>query len=276
MECEDGSDEEDCGMVVMRAGYNKLLTPVSADGARSLLVNVSLDIIDILEINELDEIFTVKISLRRDWFDSGLTFKHLKSGGSKSNILSKVESDAIWHPSVDIDNIEEWDRVKKTSIADVHRVIPNENFAFTYKDNVHLFKGSENQLTLTKQWTVGFICHYSMHWYPFDTQVCSMEFLRATEFTELQPVLLQHNRDISLDRYFIRGIRICKSTAGGGKDAIVAEVTLGRPIVSNVLTVFIPTTTLVSISFIARAFAEDYIDMVIQVNLTIQLVLATL
>ena len=90
MECEDGSDEQDCDMVVMRPGYNKLLTPVSADGASSLLVNVSLDIIDILEINELDEIFTAKISLRRDWFDSGLTFKHLKSGGSKSNILCKV------------------------------------------------------------------------------------------------------------------------------------------------------------------------------------------
>ena len=81
---------------------------------------------------------------------------------------------------------------------------------------------------------------------------------------------------VYLDRYFIRGIRMCKSKAGGGKDAIVAEGTLGRPIVSNVLTVFIPTTTLISISFIARAFVEDYIDMVIQANLTIQLVLATL
>ena len=59
-------------------------------------------------------------------------------------------------------------------------------------------------------------------------------------------------------------------------DAIVVEVTLGRPLVNNVLTVFVPTILLVLISFTARFFSEDYIDMVIQVNLTILLVLATM
>ena len=59
-------------------------------------------------------------------------------------------------------------------------------------------------------------------------------------------------------------------------DTIVVEVTLGRPLVNNVLTVFVPTMLLVLISFAARLFSEDYIDMVIQVNLTILLVLATM
>ena len=58
--------------------------------------------------------------------------------------------------------------------------------------------------------------------------------------------------------------------------AIVVEVTLGRPIISTFLTVFVPTILLLIISFTARFFAEDYIDMVIQVNLTILLVLATM
>ena len=60
------------------------------------------------------------------------------------------------------------------------------------------------------------------------------------------------------------------------KNAIVVEVTLGRPIISNLLTVFVPTILLLTISFTTRFFAEDYIDMVIQVNLTILLVLATM
>ena len=59
-------------------------------------------------------------------------------------------------------------------------------------------------------------------------------------------------------------------------NAIVVEVTLGRPIINNFLTVFVPTVLLVIISFTARLYAEDYIDMVIQVNLTILLVLATM
>ena len=61
-----------------------------------------------------------------------------------------------------------------------------------------------------------------------------------------------------------------------GKEAIVTEVTMGRPIMNNFLTVFVPTTLLLFISFTARAFVEDYMDMVIQVNLTILLVLATM
>ena len=60
------------------------------------------------------------------------------------------------------------------------------------------------------------------------------------------------------------------------KEAIVTEVTMVRLIMNNLLTVFVPTTLLVVISFTARAFAEDYMDMVIQVNLTILLVLATM
>ena len=60
------------------------------------------------------------------------------------------------------------------------------------------------------------------------------------------------------------------------KEAIVTEVTMGRPIMNNLLTVFVPTTLLLLISFAARAFVEDYMDMVIQVNLTILLVLATM
>merc|ERR1719422_1991090 len=57
---------------------------------------------------------------------------------------------------------------------------------------------------------------------------------------------------------------------------IIVKVTLGRPIINNLLTVFVPTMLLVTISFFARFFAEDYIDMVIQVNLTILLVLGTI
>ena len=59
-------------------------------------------------------------------------------------------------------------------------------------------------------------------------------------------------------------------------NAIIVEVILGRPIISNLITVFVPTALLLVISFTARFFAEDYIDMVIQVNLTILLVLATM
>ena len=48
------------------------------------------------------------------------------------------------------------------------------------------------------------------------------------------------------------------------------------PLLNNILTVFIPTVILVIISHMARHLEENYVDMVIQVNLTVILVLATL
>ena len=102
-----------------------------------------------------------------------------------------------------------------------------------------------------------------------------MEFASKRSYTDLMPDQLKYNPNISLNCYTLSRVRMCKSFINKVK-AIIVEVTLGRPLVSNLLTVFVPTMLLVSITFIARFFADDYIDMMIQVNLTILLVLATM
>ena len=102
-----------------------------------------------------------------------------------------------------------------------------------------------------------------------------MQIVSKFSVVELNPANLQYNLNISLERYTLSSIRMCKSAINDLK-AIIVEVTLGRPIVNNLLTVFVPTMLLVIISFTARLFAEEYIDMVIQVNVTVMLALATM
>ena len=102
-----------------------------------------------------------------------------------------------------------------------------------------------------------------------------MEMISREDDTELHPVNLFHNPKISFNSYTLKKIQMCRSILLD-KEAIVTEVTMVRLIMNNLLTVFVPTTLLVVISFTARAFAEDYLDMVIQVNLTILLVLSTM
>ena len=102
-----------------------------------------------------------------------------------------------------------------------------------------------------------------------------MQFTSKKSTTYLHPSNLDYDNSISLDRYTLTSIRMCKS-AIKQKKAIIVEVTLGRPIINNLLTVFVPTMLLVIISFTARLFAEEYIDMVIQVNVTVMLALATM
>ena len=102
-----------------------------------------------------------------------------------------------------------------------------------------------------------------------------MEIASLRSRTDLFPAHLQINPNISLSRYTLSRIRMCKSAIETFK-AIIVEVTLARQIVSSILTVFVPTILLVVISFMARFYIDDHIDMVIQVNLTILLVLATM
>ena len=102
-----------------------------------------------------------------------------------------------------------------------------------------------------------------------------MEFASLRSYTDFVPDQLKYNPNIYLNCYTLSRVRMCKSFINKVK-AIIVEVTLGRPLVSNLLTVFVPTMLLISITFIARFFADDYIDMVVQVNLTILLVLATM
>ena len=272
-DCVDGSDEQDCGKLIMNPGYMKDLTPVLSSN-QDVLVNFSLNIFQI-EVHENSNTFMTKMSCTRNWFDRRLMYKHLKYGSSTMNMFPPKEIEAIWYPAVTINNIRSMEDVKNTNAKDVFQAIANKNFTYTAEDNMHIFKGSENALSLKREYTIEWNCEYAYHWYPFDSQVCRMEFLNETYRTEFQPSDLEHNPNISLSRYTLNKIRMCKAVVREMK-AIVVEVTLGRPIINNLLTVFVPTLLLVIISFTARVFAEEYIDMVIQVNLTILLVLATL
>ena len=278
-ECIDGSDEQDCGRLVMPQGYRKDLTPIPETG-HDVLVNFSVNIIKI-DVQSSTNIFMTKISYTRNWFDGRLRFKHLKRKTRRMNIFPPAEIEKMWYPMVIFDNVWSKGNVKETTAEDVLEAIPNGNFIYTAENNMYMFEGSENALSLKREYFAEWNCEYKYHWYPFDTQVCRMEFISTTYRTDFHPTDLTHSPDISLSRYTLSKIRMCKTTIHvmdrpNDQKAMVVEVTLGRPIINNLLTVFVPTMLLVVISFTARVFAEEYMDMVIEVNLTILLVLATM
>ena len=273
-DCVDGTDEQNCQKLIRRQGYKKELTPLP-EGGGNVSVKCSLTILDI-EVEEAAENFRVKASYTRDWFDGRLTYKHLKrESGIKTNALLDEERESIWFPYLIFNNVRIKDDIKSTDIPHTQGVIPNADFSYVSNNNMHLFKGSENALRLTKSFNNEWKCDYAYKWYPFDTQICRMEFVSMREQTEFHPFDLQYNPNISLNCYTLRRIEMCR-TSLLQMEAIVVAVTMGRPIISNLLTVFAPTMLLIAISFTTRFFAEDYIDMVIQVNLTILLVLATM
>ena len=140
---------------------------------------------------------------------------------------------------------------------------------------VHLFIGSENFMSLSREVTVSWICEFNMFWYPFDNQICSMEFFVATDLVSLLPDVLNYTGSKYLAEYYVHNVQMC-SVIIHGNLGVKVNIYLGRRIFNNLLTVFIPTIILILISHMANYFQKNYLDLVISTNLTVLLVLATL
>ena len=136
-----------------------------------------------------------------------------------------------------------------------------------------MFNGFENFMRLTKEYTVSWICQFDMFWYPFDTQTCSMEFYSHTA------VILPNNLTYiglrQFSAYDIPNVQMC-SAIFNGRHGVKVKIGLGRRLIGNILTVFLPSLILITISHMANQFQINCIDLVISANLTVLLVLATL
>ena len=278
MDCEDRSDEAECEALVMPIGYNKFLVPPLNANSKTLILNFTLDIQGLIEVNEMKQYVQTKISYYLTWFDSHLTYNNLKE--HENNKMFPSYHNQIWRPYITFENIANKKKVVGTDVLQEIRIIPSRNFSFrvadsTYLHNTHIFEGSHTALEERKQFTVEWICNFNMEWYPFDRQNCALMFRNEFSSIKLVPSVLTYSGTKNLPQHYVQDVKICSAIIAGDNGVIV-EVILGRPLFSSFLTTTLPTGMLVVISQMATAFSMDYLDMVLQVNLTVFLVLATL
>ena len=109
VDCPDSSDEKGCAILrIDQTTYIKEYPPITVDDNRTVIkipVNISLDILKILDINEVEGIFKVSFQLHSTWFDSRLVYANLKQD-SDLNTLTEQEKEDIWTPNVVFSNTE--------------------------------------------------------------------------------------------------------------------------------------------------------------------------
>ena len=71
-ECEDGSDEDQCESIHPKDGYNKAIVPPPLDGEDMPNINVSINILQIVQINEIQSLFHAKVVIKVTWYDRKL------------------------------------------------------------------------------------------------------------------------------------------------------------------------------------------------------------
>ena len=282
-QCRDGSDEKDCRILDYSVGYDKLVPPVD-EVTGKVEVMISLNIANILAINEVDESMTIRFVSRLTFLDYRLLYRDLLE--DSPNRLNNDEQNSLWGGfesyMIKFGNIAQNGDWQVFPHRKKHTIIKNPNKPpmksdITYNNNVNLYKGSEHLQMIEEDYTVIWICHYDMTMYPFDTQICTMDFGAGDSGSvEVLPGNLSFSGPTDLTQYFVYNYTMCSANIDNGQLGVKVIIILGRPLVGNILTVFIPTLIMILLGHMSKVYEESYIDMVVQVNLTCLLVLATL
>ena len=120
-------------------------------------VQVSVDILDIIDVSENTKSVKLKYILYLQWKDLRLTYRNLQSD-SMSNLLNAAQMMQIWFPILTFTNTENTEKVimdEETKVVIIKRGEPSYS-AITDVDENSIYTGNENYLlynrTYTKRW----------------------------------------------------------------------------------------------------------------------------
>ena len=180
----DSSDEEICFMVNYEQTYKKEFAPVIMDENENIektKINVTVDLLTILKIDEIDSLFSCQIILHLTWFDQRLLYNNLKLD-SNYNTMSEKEMESIWTPKVVFTNTEKRDGLKKDAKA--HATVANYGkFVMATDDiieNTQIFQGTENPITLSRAYKGKYVLvrgsiYLMLGFFPVDF-ICNFDF----------------------------------------------------------------------------------------------------
>ena len=211
-DCPDSSDEKGCAILRMdETTYIPENPPIRVDSNKKIIkipVNISLDILKILDINEVEGIFKVSFQLHSTWFDDRLTYANLKKD-SDLNTLTEKEKVDIWTPKIVFSNTESQDSVIKDEnvIARLSRFGSARVGGMDEAIKTFYFRGTDNPITFSRIYDIRFICSYNMAWYPFDLQRCELllkPFGNTGKYVSLVNTSINYFDKMDLSKYYIK------------------------------------------------------------------------
>ena len=277
--CKDFSDERACRLVnVDPEMYLKDKTPPSK--STTLPVELSSQVWVILDIQEVSQFIELQFQLSLTWYDSRLQFYNLKDN-EKMNTLLYEEKQKLWMPVIIFQNTKAQIRSqndKRTRMMVLKMMNGTFNEDGLLSEDIDIYEGSDNPITLTRVYNIKFLCDFQMQWYPFDTQTCFMEF-RLDEgmdsFVDLIAGSQEYLGPKDLTQYFVKRSGIA-TYQRMGKKGVRVSLTLGRRLLGVFLTIYFPTVLLNLIGHTTNYFKAFFFEAVVTVNLTCMLVLTTM
>ena len=215
-------------------------------------------------IEEVGQFIKLKFRLSLNWKDTRVLYYNLKED-EVMNSLSLEEQLTLWTPTIVFWNTEK--QLKslndKENFASVKRVGNGTIIDRSVNEDIEVFSGEENDITLSRVYSIEFYCEYQMAWYPFDIQTCTMDMVFDGVLDNYADILvgsLEFSAEKELTQYFVKKYMMRKGKIQK-KTAIFVSITLGRRLLGTFLTIFFPTIILNAIGFATNFFKEFFFEV---------------
>ena len=182
-DCRDESDEENCRILMLKMNYNMKVPPIVPTWGgdfNKTQVEISIMLLKIVSMNEVQNTINFQFGISLQWKENRATYYNLKDETSL-NALTDAEISTLWLPYVVYANTDMKEAVELkfggNNWRTILTIIREGNFTSSnveVLDEIEIFAGAENRLTLSQTYTKSFQCIYNLKSYPFDTQAsCS-------------------------------------------------------------------------------------------------------
>ena len=267
---EDGSDENECKLMSFKKGYDK-----KYPSSKNKTISISMKVMDITEINELNMDFILEVEVKMKWYDSRIIFRNLKPTHYE-NQLNNNEEDQIWKPELEF-LYSKGIQKHRWSVTIQREELPQIN-SLTNINEDYLYPGNDNPITKVDYYVVKLGCKFNLGMYPFDTQRCPIIMRRPSSFYNqfvmnwYEPPVID---DLNLTQYDILE-NVGYDNRSLLKTEMRVELILCRKISYHIVNIYIPTLCLIIIAGLTLFIHYSHFEATIMVALTTMLVTYTL
>ena len=147
-DCIDKSDENNCELIVVENSYNKMIPPITRVSVKNSTVvpahvNISISLLKVVAIEELDHIIALKFNIELEWLEVRATYHNLKLK-TELNVITEI--DQMWLPYVIYDNTDMVEAVQLLDYVDTRITVERqqeqpERSKTDVVDEIEIFKG---------------------------------------------------------------------------------------------------------------------------------------
>ena len=166
-----------------------------------------------------------------------------------------------------LSNTKSEEIIKQDEKTDI-KIIANKEFKHktsgtSFLKNTYIFDGEINVIEMTKILETSYLCTYDMALYPFDTQTCTLDLLsikKLDDYCSLQADTFNYTGPMELTQYFIKSFYM-NNVKIRGKLGVSVFIILGRRLLSNILTIYLPTVLLNLIGHLTTHFKPYFFEV---------------